>query len=370
MNPQESELPGSDVRDKAANLPDEPGVYLFKNSRGEILYVGKAKSLKRRVRSYLSLTRDVKTRHLQSRIADLECFVTRSEGEALLLENNLIKQWKPKYNINLKDGKTYPVIKLTTEEYPRVYRTRRILFDGSRYFGPFPQVNQIDLYLNLVDRLFPLRKCRGPVKTKHSPAFTTTSAAAQGCAQAGSAGRNTGSGSRRCACCCPAGPRGCSGSCARRCGRPRAPRPTRSGGLPRSDRGHRDPIGRTEGRGFPERIAGLPRLLDRRFPGPESRYFRCGAANWSAGTPFLLENYTPSEDVLPVFLGQYYGSKATLPPVGVPPSRPRPPPSGAGIRRGTRPDSPSEATPASPRRVCGLRRRGPHPPGSRTCSGS
>jgi excinuclease ABC subunit C len=106
MNPRTGEILDPALREKAANVPDEPGVYLFRNARGEILYVGKAKSLKRRVRTYLNESRDVKTRHLQSRIADLECFVTRSEAEALLLENNLIKQWKPKYNINLKDGKT------------------------------------------------------------------------------------------------------------------------------------------------------------------------------------------------------------------------------------------------------------------------
>jgi excinuclease ABC subunit C len=159
------------MRDKAQALPDSPGVYIMKNPKGDILYIGKAKSLKHRVRSYFSGPKDVKTRHLLARIGDFEVMVTGSEAEALLLENNLIKRWKPKYNINLKDGKTYPVIKLTAEEFPRVYRTRRIVFDGSRYYGPYPKVGQIDVYLNLIDRLFPLRKCRGPIKAKPQPCF-------------------------------------------------------------------------------------------------------------------------------------------------------------------------------------------------------
>jgi excinuclease ABC subunit C len=161
----------ANLRDKAQAVPDRPGVYIMKNARGETLYVGKAKSLKHRVRSYFSGPKDVKTRHLLARVADFEVQVTASEAEALLLENNLIKRWKPKYNINLKDGKTYPVIRLTAEEYPRVYRTRRILFDGSRYYGPYPKVGQIDLYLNLIDKLFPLRKCRGPIKPRAQPCF-------------------------------------------------------------------------------------------------------------------------------------------------------------------------------------------------------
>ena len=159
------------LRDKAQAVPDRPGVYLMKNARGETLYIGKAKSLKHRVRSYFSGPKDVKTRHLLARVEDFEVQVTASEAEALLLENNLIKRWKPKYNITLKDGKTYPVIRLTAEEFPRVYRTRRIVFDGSRYYGPYPKVGQIDLYLNLIDKLFPLRKCRGPLKSRSQPCF-------------------------------------------------------------------------------------------------------------------------------------------------------------------------------------------------------
>jgi hypothetical protein len=115
----------------------------MKNARGETLYVGKAKSLKHRVRSYFSGPKDVKTRHLLARVADFEVQVTASEAEALLLENNLIKRWKPKYNINLKDGKTYPVIRLTAEEFRGT--ARGASFDGSRYYGP-TSVGQIDLY--------------------------------------------------------------------------------------------------------------------------------------------------------------------------------------------------------------------------------
>ncbi|UCF99858.1 MAG: excinuclease ABC subunit UvrC [Spirochaetaceae bacterium] len=165
------EIQKPDLPEKLKHLPDSPGVYILKATDGKILYVGKAKSLKKRIRAYFTDSRDVKTRHLQARIGDLELFPTGSEAEALLLENNLIKRWKPKYNINLKDGKTYPVIRLTNEEYPRVFRTRRIIFDGSKYYGPFPKVGHIDLYLNIIDKIFPLRKCRGQVKEKKQPCF-------------------------------------------------------------------------------------------------------------------------------------------------------------------------------------------------------
>lgn len=171
MNSGKREIQSSGLAEKLQNLPDSPGVYILKRTDGKILYVGKAKSLKKRIRAYFTDSRDIKTRHLQARIGDLEVFPTGSEAEALLLENNLIKRWKPKYNINLKDGKTYPVIRLTNEDYPRVFRTRRIVFDGSKYYGPFPKVNHIDLYLNIIDKLFALRKCRGPVKVKKQPCF-------------------------------------------------------------------------------------------------------------------------------------------------------------------------------------------------------
>jgi excinuclease ABC subunit C len=102
-------------------------------------------------------------------VDDVETIITRSDYEALLLENNLIKQWKPRFNINLKDGKSYPVIRITAEPYPRVFRTRRIFFDGSQYFGPYPHAGQLDLYLKLIEKLFPLRKCRGRLKKRDFP---------------------------------------------------------------------------------------------------------------------------------------------------------------------------------------------------------
>jgi excinuclease ABC subunit C len=150
-------------------FPDSPGVYLMKNDQGLIIYVGKARSLRNRIRSYFAGEKDIKTRFLLANMADIEVIITATEYEALLLENNLIKQWKPQYNIELKDGKTYPVIRLTAEEFPRVYRTRRIVFDGSEYFGPFPKPQQIDLTLKLIQRHFPLCKYRGAQKKRSYP---------------------------------------------------------------------------------------------------------------------------------------------------------------------------------------------------------
>ena len=160
-NPLTADLPRL-----ARDLPRAPGVYLLKDRRGEVLYVGKSKNLRARVATYFQdargWSRDIKTEVLASKVADFEVIVTGSEFEALLLENTLIKERKPRYNINLKDGKSYPVIRLTNEQFPKVFRTRTIVLDGSEYFGPFPKVNQIDLYLTLIDKLFPLRK-RGTV---------------------------------------------------------------------------------------------------------------------------------------------------------------------------------------------------------------
>ena len=154
---------------KIKDLHDAPGVYIMKDADGRIIYVGKAKNIKKRLLSYFSGDKDVKTRHLVEHIEDIETIITRSEYEALTTENNLIKKWQPKYNINLKDGKTYPVIRLTNEEYPRLFRTRRLVFDGSRYFGPYPGVEDVDLFLAVVERLYPLRKCRGPFKKRKQP---------------------------------------------------------------------------------------------------------------------------------------------------------------------------------------------------------
>lgn len=139
--------------------PLEPGVYIMRDAAGEILYVGKAKVLRNRLSSYFSGRKDVKTRHLVSRIDRIEWIIAGSEYEALLLENTLIKRHTPRYNINLKDGKTYPSVRVTAEDFPRVFRTRRIVRDGSIYFGPFPSAEVIDTYLDLIKKLFPLRRC-------------------------------------------------------------------------------------------------------------------------------------------------------------------------------------------------------------------
>ena len=139
--------------------PESPGVYIMRSDDGEIIYVGKAKVLRNRLSSYFSGRKDIKTRLLVSRIESIEWIIASSEYEALLLENTLIKQHSPKYNINLKDGKTYPSIRITNEDFPRVFRTRRIIRDGSLYFGPFPSVDTVDVYLDLIKKLFPLRRC-------------------------------------------------------------------------------------------------------------------------------------------------------------------------------------------------------------------
>jgi excinuclease ABC subunit C len=139
------------------------------DAEGRTIYVGKARSLRARIRSYFNGEKDVKTRFLLAAMADIEVIITATEYDALILENNLIKQRKPRYNINLKDGKTYPVIRVTAEEFPRVYRTRRMIFDGSEYFGPFPKPQAIDTYLRLIERHFPLCKHRGSQKKRAYP---------------------------------------------------------------------------------------------------------------------------------------------------------------------------------------------------------
>ncbi|GAB1456494.1 excinuclease ABC subunit UvrC [Spirochaetota bacterium] len=149
-------------------------MYLWRDSDGVVIYVGKAKSLKARLSSYFSGKREIKTRLLVSKATSLEWILTETEYAALLLENNLIKEHAPRYNINLKDGKTYPSIRITNEEFPRVFRTRRIIDDGSRYFGPYPSADVIDRYLDLVRRLFPLRRCKTLRASADTPACNTT----------------------------------------------------------------------------------------------------------------------------------------------------------------------------------------------------
>ena len=151
------------VEEKLKLLPDSPGVYLMKDAHGKIIYVGKAVVLKNRVRQYFQKNKGhtPKVRAMVARIADFETIMTSSEVEALILECNLIKKHRPRYNISLKDDKSYPYVKVTLqEEYPRVFVTRRVLKDGSRYFGPYTNVTAVHESLKLLRRLFPLRSCR------------------------------------------------------------------------------------------------------------------------------------------------------------------------------------------------------------------
>lgn len=151
------------VAQKLAHLPETPGVYLWKSAEGEVLYVGKAKRLRPRVRSYFASEHwdNPKTRRLVERIADLETIVVPDEAHALILENNLIKEHRPKYNVMLRDDKTYPYIKVTVQEpYPRVFVTRRLHDDGARYFGPYTDVAAMRRALDVVKRIFTVRSCR------------------------------------------------------------------------------------------------------------------------------------------------------------------------------------------------------------------
>jgi excinuclease ABC subunit C len=151
-----------DPREKAASLPESPGVYLFKDAAGKVVYVGKARSLRNRVRSYFLESRwvDAKTGSLAREIADLETVLVENEREALALENNLIKQYKPKFNVMLRDDKTYPYIKLTLyEKYPRVYFTRRVKKDGSLYFGPYFPASLARRILHFIHKRFLVPSC-------------------------------------------------------------------------------------------------------------------------------------------------------------------------------------------------------------------
>ncbi|MFN5866537.1 MAG: excinuclease ABC subunit UvrC [Candidatus Kapaibacterium sp.] len=167
QNPEDTsaDLPLS-LSEKIASLPTRPGVYLHKNAEGTIIYVGKAKNIRQRVRQYFDQNRiaDAKTRVLVSKIADIDVIVTDSEAEALLLENNLIKEHKPRYNILLKDDKTYPSIRITNEPYPRVFATRKIIRDGSTYFGPYTDLRYMYSLLRTLRSIFPLRSCDLPLR--------------------------------------------------------------------------------------------------------------------------------------------------------------------------------------------------------------
>ena len=150
------------IKSKLELLPTSPGCYIHKDKNGTIIYVGKAKNLRNRVRSYFRGSHDTKTEALVSEIVDFEFIVTESNIEALLLEINLIKENKPKYNIMLKDDKSYPFIKITNERYPRLIITRQVKKDGGLYFGPYPDVGAANEIKRLLDRIFPFRKCTNP----------------------------------------------------------------------------------------------------------------------------------------------------------------------------------------------------------------
>jgi excinuclease ABC subunit C len=158
-----------DLRDKAAQLPLSPGVYLYKDAGGRVIYVGKAKSLRLRVRSYFNDDRlgDVKTGTLISEATDVDYILVDNEKEALALENNLIKQWQPRFNILLRDDKTYPYIKLTAEKYPRVYVTRRLRKDGATYYGPYFPGNLAHRLVHFIHRHFLVPSCKVDLTRYH-----------------------------------------------------------------------------------------------------------------------------------------------------------------------------------------------------------
>ncbi|MBR4245397.1 MAG: excinuclease ABC subunit UvrC [Treponema sp.] len=152
----------------ALKAPSQSGVYMWKNAEGTVIYVGKAKNLKNRLSSYFSGSKDIKTRLLVHNARSIEYITTNNEYEAFLLENNLIKKFSPRYNIDLKDGKSYPVLRVTSEKFPRVYKTRRIVQDGSKYFGPFPDATALDVFTDTLYEIYPLRHCK-TLKKKASP---------------------------------------------------------------------------------------------------------------------------------------------------------------------------------------------------------
>src|ERR1700678_1611242 len=159
-----------ELREKAAQLPLLPGVYLYKDKHGEVIYVGKAKNLRARVRSYFSDDRlaDSKTRTLIADARDIEYILVDNNKEALALENQLIKQWKPRFNILLRDDKTFPYIKLTKEKYPRVYVTRRIIKDGSTYYGPYFPGNLAHRLVHFIHRHFKVPSCKVDFTRSHT----------------------------------------------------------------------------------------------------------------------------------------------------------------------------------------------------------
>ncbi len=157
------------AKEQAKNLPHLPGVYIMKDVNGKVIYVGKAKDLRNRVTSYFLSGKDVKTTFLVNKIVTIDFIITGNEYEALVVENNLIKKYRPHYNISLKDGKSYPLIRITNETFPKVFKTRRVINDGSLYYGPYPDVKSLNEYLELIDKMFPLRKCGIPLRKRVTP---------------------------------------------------------------------------------------------------------------------------------------------------------------------------------------------------------
>ncbi|MDD2189890.1 MAG: excinuclease ABC subunit UvrC [Eubacteriales bacterium] len=151
-----------DIKENLKKLPDKPGVYLHKDKLGQVIYVGKAVSLKNRVRQYFQSSKnmDAKVRAMVSHIEEFEYITTNTEMEALILENNLIKKYMPQYNVLLRDDKTYPYIKISTNEsYPRILKTRRILHDGCKYFGPYTDVTAVNQMIDMLNSIFALKRC-------------------------------------------------------------------------------------------------------------------------------------------------------------------------------------------------------------------
>lgn len=167
-------MPGSNIKrtyinDKLKRIPGKPGIYLLKNKKKKILYVGKAKSLRSRVRSHFKPGKNEDPRHsvMMRQVTDVEVIITDNEVEALILEANLVKEHRPKFNVNLKDDKSYPYIRVTNEEYPRIFITRNVVKDGSKYFGPYTEVGQLRELMSAVRKIFPIRSCNLKLSLKN-----------------------------------------------------------------------------------------------------------------------------------------------------------------------------------------------------------
>ena len=154
-------MPEEKISNILKTLPNKPGIYQHLDKNGKILYIGKAKDLRKRVSSYFTKGHDsARIRVMVSKIADIQTIITETEFDALILENNLIKEYQPRYNINLKDDKTYPWICIKKEPFPRIFPTRNPVKDGSEYFGPYASVKVMKTVLGLIRQLYPLRTCK------------------------------------------------------------------------------------------------------------------------------------------------------------------------------------------------------------------